>query len=453
MGSDNASSTMSLTRLEAESALSLGKNAYLSVGEGSRAWLEDILKRRNTSTGQALALKTPIVAGSRGMSLDASRVFPLPVKDNLIFERQSFLATEDRHFFSPWAGVRFLSRVTSVKYMDHDYNGVVKTLESVSRIAVLGAVPQFARNVNAAMAQNALYRATFAHDGIASEEVYGNGWTVWMTPLFQSVNGHGLLANNFNHDYNANMGGVTLGIDRSFGNKLRFGIDASTGGGYSKSGGDLAKTENHMGFWGAGVYGGWQTGNFQLAVDVHYASTSNNIRQDLPDSLQMKNLEGDLTAWALSEGLELGWIFPFENWRMRPHAGVRHANIHTDNYSVYSDGAVLDGAAFDQSIWTFPFGLEFSGSFEFANGWKLAPTLDLYAQPAAGYLNARTPIQYTGTSSEIALYTRTGDYFQAGGSLGFEASCNNFSFGVNWQLLAGPNSTENILSGILKLEF
>lgn len=723
LGSENSPTMMSLTQLEDESGLSLGKNAYLSIGQGSRAWLADILRRRNDPANQALALKKPFVAGNRGLTLDASQTFPLAIRKNLIFGRQSFLAvdgiatrtdynpagiisaaspmqaivhdgakllvdgvvankvysvlgrnitthyenqaawgenqvetdshliglrkitdqpgsfisftkpasdiypgldgeigggidngfgspttpvtppanspsrpenpdlplpqppiaetpmlpaipaqpdvafpakpeqtapdlvpspstpensgyppqdesgsgalqpttpnrpgasgsvtrpptsqapssnpgsvpsqpepdtpagtnpvspgypvagnpsapaqdsglakpdqpgdfgtqpelgTEERHFFSPWPGVRFLSRITSVKYMDHDYHGVVKTLESASRIAVLGAVPQFARSVNVAMAENALGRANFARQGMAHEESYGNGWTAWMTPLFNAVNGYGLRANNFNYNYSANMGGVMMGIDRSFGNQLRIGVDASIGGGYSQSGGDLVKTSNHMSFWGAGIYAGWNEGNFQLALGAHYTATANSLTQKLPYSLQMKDLEGNLTAHALSEELELAWIFPFDNWRMRPHAGVRHTSVHTDNYSIYSDGAIIDGAAIDQSIWTFPFGLEFSGTFKFSNDWTLSPVLDFYAQPAAGFLDARTSIHYTGLSRGITLHTRTGDAFQAGGKLGLEACQDNFTLGLNWQLLVGPHSTENIISGILKVEF
>lgn len=705
LGSNTATSTLTVTRLDGASGLALGKNAFLGIGEGSREWLNEILKQRE-SPAQALALKSPFVAASRGVSLDASRSSPVPEKDHLLFGSQSFLAvdgpstrednnaagiisaaspmqayvrdgskllvdgvvankvytvlgkniathyendaawgekqvetgahlialrkiedrpgsfisyakpasdiypgldgelgdsidsgfgdsnkpasptppsaskpetpelplptppvieapvlpalpgqpdaslpehpeesapglvpapdspgnspdspaspaapnpggstqqpagsgssqpgtnaptrpgtsapaapgypeagnpeeprpepvepiepapiapgpepvlgTEDRHFFSPYPGVRYLSRVGSVKYMDHDYNGAVKTLESSSRIAALAAVPQFARNVNQAISRNALDRAFFETGAPTREEIYESGITAWMLPLYQSLNGYGLRANNFNYCYNANIGGVALGLDRVFGKNLRLGLDAAVGGGYSQSGGDLAKTTNNMAFWGIGLYAGWQMGGFQAAADVHHVSTHNSISQELPRSLQMKDLKGDFTARALSEGIEFAWNIPFENFNLRPHAGVRHMWIHTDNYSVYSDGAVLDGQAIEQSIWTFPAGVKFSGAYGFANGWTLAPALDLFVQPAAGYLNARSTIYYTGTLRDATLRTRTGDYFQAGGKIGIEAQCQNFGLGLGWQMLAGPHTTEHVVSGLLKLEF
>lgn len=349
---------------------------------------------------------------------------------------------------SPWhlnssiGGIRFLSRVTSTLYMDHDYRGAMTTLESSARMAILGAVPQMAYAANSSAVDAALQRAAFsAAPGLAdvkAEDVAGHAFALWIMPLLKSVHGFDLHANNFGYDFNGNLGGVAAGADWTFGNMLRAGFDVSMGGGYSQSGGDLAKTTNRMGFFGAGLYGGLQMDQLGLVLDAHYTGTWNDLSQELPTRLEMSDLSGDLAASALSAGLRAEYRLPLSpDWELLPHAAARYAWIHVDKYTFCSHGAVLDGDAIDQQIWSFPFGMAVKGDFASESGWRFAPMLDVQAIPIAGNVEARLKGRYVGTRPDFQIYTQTMDYFTAGASIGIEARKGDFSLGARVDMQAG----------------
>ncbi len=152
----------------------------------------------------------------------------------------------------------------------------------------------------------------------------------------------------------------------------------------------------------------------------------------------MADLNGDLTASALSGGLRAEYRLPISsNLDIVPHAGVRYAWIHVDNYTFYSDGAVLDGEAIDQQIWTFPLGMSLRGEFESESGWRFTTMLEAQAVPVAGNVEARLKGRYIGTRPDFQIYTQTMDYFTAGGGLGIEAKKGDFSLGARVDVLAG----------------
>lgn len=372
------------------------------------------------------------------------------------------LGTEDRHFNSDYAGVRFLSRVTSVKYMDHDYALATQTLESASRMVVLGAVPQMTAAANNAASEGASLRtALLSSTATAMAEASygdsGHSFALWIMPMFQTTSGYGMTAGNFGYDFYGGLGGATLGADWTWldGNDLfRLGIDFNMGGGYALSGGDLAKVTNNMGFWGAGVYGAWLHGDFGLAADAQFTASWNSLKQELPESLEMSDITGDVTASAISAGLAASYKIPLgDNWLLTPHAGVRYIYLTTDNYAFYSNGAMMDGSAIHQNIWSFPLGATLSGMLETESGWKISPSLDLSVIPAAGDFNAKTTIQYSGVSRSAEIETQTMDYITGRASLGVEMSKNDFCVGVSYAVQGGMKSLGQSIFGTLRYEF
>lgn len=361
---------------------------------------------------------------------------PLPPDQT---ENAPILGTEDRHFNSGYSGVRFLSRATSVRYMDHNYDLAVTTLESASRIAIVGAVPQMLMAASSMQSDAALDRISLAGQNPAAEnEPYGeHAFNLWATPLFRASHGFDLHANNYTFDFSGSLGGMILGADWNFEQHFRLGLYLAAGGGYAQSGGDLAFTTNKMGFAGAGLYAAWFEKDFSLGADVNYTTASNSLRQELPDSMEMRDLQGELTARALSAQMRAEYAFNFQNWRLLPHAGVRLLYCHTDSYSIYSNGATMDGSAIDQSIWLFPAGLTLKGNFHTENGWCLSPLLDVTLTPAAGEIEASTRIFFTGTYRDAVLRTQTRDFFTASGRLGLQAEKGPFSFELYGQLEAG----------------
>lgn len=341
-------------------------------------------------------------------------------------------------------GVRYLSRVTSTRYMDHDHAGAVKSLESSARVAVLGAVPQLAFTLNEEAGRAAGARASFSGAAGLQEELYGRSIALWAMPVYKNFAGHGLRSGNFNYALNAGLGGITAGADWTDGS-LRVGLDLSVGGGYSESGGDMEDTRNRLGFWGFGAYAGWRPGMFSLWADAQYTETWNSLNQELAPSLEMNDFTGDLTARAFSASLTAALHAKAGPVEISPHAGARYTFTHVDKYTIYSDGAVLDGEDFSQSIWTFPFGVEFGAGFETGSGWRIRPGLDIFAIPAAGDIYAHTRSRFMGTTQSFEVNTQTMDYWRLGGSASLELSRGPFSAGLNYRLESGLRTTAQTL--------
>ena len=274
-------------------------------------------------------------------------------------------------------------------------------------------------------------------------------------PLYQSTNNFGMEAGNFDMDMSANLGGIALGVDYTFEQAIRAGIAFNIGGGYAEGSGDFASSENNMNFWGLGAYvsGAWN--NFGVTADVNYTSTFNDIRQDLNDDLRMgSSLKSEVYASALTAGLRGEYKFRTDVLDIMPHVGVRYMYLHTDEYDVKAGGdKIYKGDAINQHIWTFPIGVQLSREIALDNSWYVKPTLDLNITPAAGDVNSRNDIRFTGVNGSASMETQIMDYFTYGGQAGVEVGNDNMKFAVNYNLQLGAHTTNHGVFGTLRYEF
>ncbi|AMD90977.1 autotransporter domain-containing protein [Desulfovibrio fairfieldensis] len=365
-------------------------------------------------------------------------------------------------------GVRFLNRAISEKYLNNDAAAAV-TIESAARMALVGAVPQMTMAASNAAGNAVTQRTSLAQPGgnaiqsvapdgsmqtgASAGDAAKTGFAMWIMPLYQSSNGYGMKAGNFDMDFSGGLGGVAIGADYTFDNAIRAGITFNIGGGYATGSGDLNETTNNMNFWGIGAYAGWAQNNFGVTADVNYTSTYNKLEQDLPASMQMGKLKSDVTAYAISAGLRGEYRFETSVMDITPHVGVRYMSLNTDEYDVKSGGTLLKGDAINQSIWTFPVGVAFSKQIETGNGWHFKPSLDLAVIPAAGDIDARSDVRFTGTGTKAELDTQTMDYVSYMGGLGLEFGNDTTSLGVNYNIQLGAKSTAHGVFGTFRYEF
>ncbi|AMD88992.1 autotransporter domain-containing protein [Desulfovibrio fairfieldensis] len=365
-------------------------------------------------------------------------------------------------------GVRFLSRAARADYIA-DARQAAVTIESAARMALVGAVPQMTMAASNAAGNAVTQRTGLAQPGGNAIQSMGTdgsmqtgasagdaaktGFAMWIMPLYQSSNGFGMKAGNFDMDFSGGLGGVAIGADYTFDNAIRAGITFNIGGGYAQGSGDLNETTNNMNFWGIGAYAGWAQNNFGVTADVNYTSTYNKLEQDLPASMQMGKLKSDVTAYAISAGLRGEYKFETSVMDITPHVGVRYMSLNTDEYDVKSGGTLLKGDAINQNIWTFPVGVAFSKQIETGNGWHFKPSLDLAVIPAAGDIDARSDVRFTGTGTKAELDTQTMDYVSYMGQAGLEFGNDTTSLGVNYNIQLGAKSTAHGVFGTFRYEF
>jgi hypothetical protein len=363
-------------------------------------------------------------------------------------------------------GVRFLSRAVSNNYIGGNNPALAaKTVESAARIAEVGAVPQMTVTASEAAAAVVTQRTSLASprsdlrvmraDGTVEPDrgIRKLGAALWIIPLYQSRNTFGMEAGNFDLDQHGGLGGIALGADYTLENALRFGVAFNLGAGYAEGGGDLAKTANNFTFWGLGAYAGWLYENFGLTADINYTSTYNDVKQDLPSQMNMRNLQSDITAHALGAGLRAEYRFETPVLDITPHAGVRYMHLLTDKYDVKSRGTVLEGEQMQRNIWTFPVGLAFSKSIQTGNGWFVKPSLDLAVIPAAGDIKKTNAARFTGTDTKADLESRIMDHISYSGGAGLEFGNRNVSFGLNYTIQASAHTTAHGVLGTLRYEF
>lgn len=369
------------------------------------------------------------------------------------------------HVDSAVPGIRFLSRAISREYIANNGRLAASTIESAARMAVLGAVPQMTMTANSA-GSLAMNRRTGAEPGAGIRAVGGDGapideddalhrhgWALWIMPVFQSAHGFGLTAGNYALDYSGNLGGIALGCDYTFASALRLGLSLNAGGGYARGSGELAGTTNSMGFWGAGLYGGWRRGAFGLSADAAFTATSNSLRQGLPAGMEMRPLKSDINAWAFSGGMRAEYRLGTPWLDVTPHAGARWLYLHTGDWDARSSGTVVHGDATRQNIWTFPVGVSLSRAFALSDGWRFSPVLDLSVIPAAGDLDAKAKVRFTGTGMDADLETQIMDHISYRGVLGVEFAGNDLAFALDGSVQAGMKTTAWGITASMSYEF
>lgn len=436
----------------------LGENITTTYGDDT-AWSGANLTTDNPLVTASL-LEGADKAGQVGARLNsAANVMPRLDKELVGAINAAAVAnqigTGERFVNSPEKGVRFLSRAISPDYLDAAANPdlAAQTIEGAARMITVGAVPQMTRAANQAAGEAVTQRTSLAQPtGIQTQEA-GDHFALWIMPLYQSVNGFGMEAGNFDADFNGGLGGVAIGADYTFANAIRAGITFNIGGGYATGGGDFADTTNSMNFWGIGAYAGWTKNNFGLAADVNFTSAYNKLEQDLPAAMDMRDLKADVRSYAFSTGLRGEYKLETDVLDIIPHVGVRYMYLSTEDYKVKSEGTVLKGDGLNQNIWTFPVGVSFSKSIDTGNGWHFKPMVDLSVIPAAGDIKAKENVRFTGTDTRAELETQIMDYITYQGGLGFEVGNENLAFGLNGNVQFGAQTSGYGVLGTFRYEF
>ena len=368
-----------------------------------------------------------------------------------------------QHVNSDVAGIRFLSRAISRDYIANDAHETAITIESAARMAALGATPQMTLAAHQAGA-DALGQRTGTEPGCGLQGVNEDGapidvalkrqgWALWLMPLFQSVSGFGLSTGHRDIDFSGNLGGLALGLDYTFASAARLGLSLNLGGGYARGSGELAATANHMNFWGFAIYGGWQKGNFALSADLDYVSAFHSLKQTLPKGMEMRPLKGEISSWILGAGLRAAYKIATPWLDVMPHAGLRYCRLHSGDYELKSNGAVLDGESMRQNIWTFPIGIAFSRELELRQGWLWRPTLDMAVIPAAGDLASKGVVRFTGTDADLDLSSQIMDDVVWRGALGVEFSGGDVALGLRYSFQGGMKTTSQGVTASFSYQF
>lgn len=335
-------------------------------------------------------------------------------------------------------GIRFLSRAVNEKHLPKA--DTVHTVDGAAQIAVAGGVQGMAVAAADAPVRAIQDHASLSHMTTTREgAIRKDGLNLWINALYGAEHARNLGAGSLDGGYNADFGGIVFGGDYAFGD-FRVGMALNAGSGTARSRGDFNATKNDFDFWGMNLYGSWSRDQFNIVGDLGYSANKNEVKQDLPATMQLGQLRADVDTGVLTAGLRGEYRFETDWADVTPHVGVRYYNLRTDGFtSRIDDHDVFRVGRDTQEIWTFPIGVSFSRDFETSSGWKVKPRADLSVVPAAGDLKAKTKVRVPGVAASDTIKARMMDSVSFDGTLGLEVQKDNISFGLDYGIRASEH--------------
>ena len=335
-------------------------------------------------------------------------------------------------------GIRFLSRAVNENHLPKA--DTVHTVDGAAQIAVAGGVQGMAVAAADAPVRAIQDHASLSHMTTTREgAIRKDGLNLWINALYGAEHARNLGAGSLDGGYNADFGGIVFGGDYAFGD-FRVGMALNAGSGTARSRGDFNATKNDFDFWGMNLYGSWSRDQFNIVGDLGYSANKNEVKQDLPTTMQLGQLRADVDTGVLTAGLRGEYRFETDWADVTPHVGVRYYNLRTDGFtSRIDDHDVFRVGRDTQEIWTFPIGVSFSRDFETSSGWKVKPRADLSVVPAAGDLKAKTKVRVPGVAASDTIKARMMDSVSFDGTLGLEVQKDNISFGLDYGIRASEH--------------
>ncbi len=335
-------------------------------------------------------------------------------------------------------GIRFLSRAVNENHLPKA--DTVHTVDGAAQIAVAGGVQGMAVAAADAPVRAIQDHASLSHMATTREgAIRKDGLNLWINALYGAEHARNLGAGSLDGGYNADFGGIVFGGDYAFGD-FRVGMALNAGSGTARSRGDFNATKNDFDFWGMNLYGSWSRDQFNIVGDLGYSANKNEVKQDLPATMQLGQLRADVDTGVLTAGLRGEYRFETDWADVTPHVGVRYYNLRTDGFtSRIDDHDVFRVGRDTQEIWTFPIGVSFSRDFETSSGWKVKPRADLSVAPAAGDLKAKAKTRVPGVAASDTIKARIMDSVSLDGTLGLEVQKDNISFGLDYGIRASEH--------------
>ena len=335
-------------------------------------------------------------------------------------------------------GIRFLSRAVNENHLPKA--DTVHTVDGAAQIAVAGGVQGMAVAAADAPVRAIQDHASLSHMTTTREgAIRKDGLNLWINALYGAEHARNLGAGSLDGGYNADFGGIVFGGDYAFGD-FRVGMALNAGSGTARSRGDFNATKNDFDFWGMNLYGSWSRDQFNIVGDLGYSANKNEVKQDLPTTMQLGQLRADMDTGVLTAGLRGEYRFETDWVDVTPHVGVRYYNLRTDGFtSRIDDHDVFRVGRDTQEIWTFPIGVSFSRDFETSSGWKVKPRADLSVAPAAGDLKAKAKARVPGVAASDTIKARMMDSVSFDGTLGLEVQKDNISFGLDYGIRASEH--------------
>ncbi len=374
------------------------------------------------------------------------------------------VATQGVQTNSANAGIEYVSKAISNSHGFGQSNSraVATIVESAGQMAAITGVAKTAMDTTMARADAILANNTTASIGKTGQEKstendasMKKGLNLWLAPQYNYSSFDGQCQTGCTDtDYDTSFTGAAFGADYSFETNFTVGVAANIGAGETETNGNFMKTENDFEYYGFSAYGAYSKNDFTVLADFGYTKTENEIDQDVPSSMLMGNNKAELDAEVLTLGVTAEYVKRTPSVDIIPHVGIRYMHVKTDAYNVTNnDRTVFNVASDSQDVWYFPVGVTFQKDIVTETGLLFRPRLDLGFLAAAGDLDANSNASIAGVNSSMNIGYENVDDIAFNGGIGFELAKSNWSFALNYNLLAGNKQTAHAVFGMINYKY
>ena len=318
---------------------------------------------------------------------------------------------------------------------------IEQAASEINRIALMGtASAAQAMAVNGAsliadtLDQHGSVLAAYAHEK--------QGADLWIDLSGMTSKASRYQAGSTNYGYKSDIGGATVGADYAFGNGAALGGAVSFGKGSARGQGNGSGIKNDITYWGANVYGVWNTEYANVIANVGYLQSKNKISH--------AGYKGKPDVKTFSVGVRVEKPLALnEVITVTPHVGARY--LHVDMESFKAGG--FKYSAEKANLFQVPFGVAFNGKANVASV-DVKPFVDVQIAPALGDRKVKNKFALATGGASDSIDSRIANNAMYSAKVGVEAAKGAHAFGLNYGIGSGDKGrVDQVLQAKYRYQF
>lgn len=311
----------------------------------------------------------------------------------------------------------------------------------INRIAMMGTAS--AAQAMAVNGSNLIADTLDQHSSVLAAYAHEKqGTDLWIDLSGMTSKASRYQAGSTNYGYKSDIGGATLGADYAFGNGMALGGAVSFGKGSARGQGNGSGIKNDIRYWGANVYGVWNTEYANVIGNVGYLQSKNKISH--------AGYKGKPDVKTFSVGVRVEKPLALnEVLTVTPHVGARY--LHVDMESFKAGG--FKYTAEKANLFQVPFGVAFNGKANVASV-DVKPFVDVQIAPALGDRKVKNKFALATGDASDSIDSRIANNAMYSAKVGVEAARGAHAFGLNYGIGSGNKGrVDQVLQAKYRYQF
>lgn len=311
----------------------------------------------------------------------------------------------------------------------------------INRIAMMGTAS--AAQAMAVNGSNLIADTLDQHGSVLAAYAHEKqGTDLWIDLSGMTSKASRYQAGSTNYGYKSDIGGATLGADYAFGNGMALGGAVSFGKGSARGQGNGSGIKNDIRYWGANVYGVWNTEYANVIGNVGYLQSKNKISH--------AGYKGKPDVKTFSVGVRVEKPLALnEVLTVTPHVGARY--LHVDMESFKAGG--FKYTAEKANLFQVPFGVAFNGKANVASV-DVKPFVDVQIAPALGDRKVKNKFALATGDASDSIDSRIANNAMYSAKVGVEAARGAHAFGLNYGIGSGNKGrVDQVLQAKYRYQF